>query len=360
VKKLMKNAVLFLLCALLAIGFAACDKTPGPTPQGNTQNPENTPISYTETLRVYNASEYMDLATIADFEREYAIKVEYSEFDSNEDMYADITANPRAYDVLVPSDYMADRLIKEGKLASLDKSLVSNLSNVAEEYLSPAYDPGNDYIVPYMVGTLGILYNKTQVTGPIESWNALFAPQYSGRVLMLDSQRDSIGLTLKMLGFSLNSSDEVELAQVQEKLRTLRGSAVYNESESIRDKMVAGEGVLGVVYSGDAKTAIDRNPSLAYAIPQEGSNKWVDGFVILKDSEHKDAAQKFIDFMCRPNIAVRNMSAIGYTSPIKGAWGEFGGNTIMFPSAEVLASCDAFLFDAQAAEKYGRLWTAVV
>jgi spermidine/putrescine transport system permease protein len=211
-----------------------------------------------------------------------------------------------------------------------------------------------------MVGTLGILYNKKQVTAPIDSWTVLFDSQYNGKVLMLDSERDTIGLALKMLGFSMNSNDDAELAQAKSQLQTARSIAsAFNESEEIRDKMVAGEGVLGVVYSGDAKTAIDRNPNLAYVIPQEGANKWVDGFVIMKNTQHLEAAQKFINYMCRPNIAVRNMSSIGYTSPIKGAWAEFGGNKIMFPTAEELDRCEAFLYNAGANQKYNKLWLEV-
>ncbi|MCL1917106.1 MAG: extracellular solute-binding protein [Peptococcaceae bacterium] len=280
--------------------------------------------------------------------------------DINEDMYDGITKNPNSYDVLVPSDYTIDRLIKEGNLAKIERDKVPNIANVAEEYLSPAYDPDNDYVVPYMVGTLGILYNKKQVTEPVDSWNVLLDSRYSGKTLMLDSQRDMIGATLKMLGYSMNSSDDSELAQAKSSLSTMRSLAQSrNESDEILDKLVAGEGIMGVVYSGDAKIAIDRNPNLAYVIPSEGSNKWVDGFVILKNTQHAEAAQKFINFMCRPNIAVRNMSTIGYTSSIKGAWFEFNENKIMFPSAEELGRCEAFLYDAQATQKYSKLWLEI-
>ena len=338
-----KIAVAAAALAVLAVA-AGCDEN-----DGDTKKPK-----YAETLRVYNAGEYIDMATVADFEKEFSVNVEYYEFESNEDMYAAVVKNPGAYDVLVPSDYMIDRLIQEGRLEKLDKSKISNIANAANEYLGPGYDESNDYVVPYMVGTLGILYNKRQTGSDVEGWDALFDPRYQGKVLMIDSQRDAIGVTLKMLGYSLNSSGESELAQVKSTLQAARFT--YDESETIRDKMVAGEGALGVVYSGDAKTAIDRNPDLAYFIPREGSNKWVDGFVVVKGTQNFEAAQKFIDFMCRPNIAVRNMSKIGYTSPIRGAWAEFGGNRIMFPTDEELERCEAFLYDAGAAVKYDELW----
>jgi len=343
--KAIKKIAAVLAALGLAAGFHGCDGT-------ENDNPDK--IKYTETLRVYNAGEYIDMAVVADFEKEFAVKVEYFEFESNEDMYNAVLKNPDAYDILVPSDYMIDRLIQEGRLEKLEKSKVANIANAAEEYLNPAYDPDNDYVVPYMAGTLGILYNKRYVNGVADSWAALFDAQYQGKALMIDSQRDAIGIALKTLGYSMNSGGGDELAQAKSKLQSVR--FIYDESETIRDKMVAGEGAVGVVYSGDAKTAIDRNPDLAYAIPKEGSNKWVDGFVIVKNTQRLDAAHKFIDFMCRPNMAVRNMSKIGYTSPIKGAWAEFGGNKIMFPSEEELGRCEAFMYDAESAKKYDELW----
>jgi spermidine/putrescine transport system substrate-binding protein len=352
VKKLIKNALISTTVFAVVIGFVGCGMS------SDTSNKND--IKYTETLKVYNASEYIDRTTIAAFEKEFAVKVEYAEFESNEDMYDEISKNPNAYDVLVPSDYTIDRLIKEEKLAKLDKNKVFNIANVAEEYLKPSYDPNNDYVVPYMVGTLGILYNKKRVTDPIDSWTALFDSKYNGKVLMLDSQRDSLGATLKMLGFSMNSNDDAELAEAKAKLLAARSIAsAYNDSEEIRDKMVADEGILGVVYSGDAKTAIDRNPNLAYVVPKEGANKWVDGFVIMKNTQHLEAAHNFINFMCRANIAIRNMTKIGYTSPIKGSWSEFNENKIMFPSADELIRCEAFLYNAEATQKYSKIWTEV-
>jgi len=354
VKNFIKYVVLPVVVLMCAAGFAGC------TANHNNPDKKKSDIKYTETLKVYNASEYIDRTTIEDFEKEFAIKIEYAEFESNEDMYAEISKNPNAYDILVPSDYTIDRLIQENMLAKLDKSKIPNIGNVAEEYLDLTYDPGNDYVVPYMAGTLGILYNKKRVTETVDSWGVLFDAKYSGKILMLDSERDTIGVALKMLGYSMNSNDDAELKQAKDKLLAIRSIiADYNGSEEIRDKMVAGEGVLGVVYSGDAKTAIDRNPDLAYVIPKEGANKWIDGFVIMKNTRHLDAAYQFIDFMCRSNIAVRNMAKIGYTSPVSGAWAEFLGNRIMFPAIEELDRCESFLYGKDATQKYSDMWEEV-
>lgn len=311
------------------------------------------------TLRVYNATEYIDHSTIADFEKAFNVRVEYEEFESNEDMYEDVVRNPGAYDVLVPSDYMIDRLIQEGRLLKYDPEKIPNTAHIAPEYMAFDYDLSNEYVIPYMVGTLGILYNKSRVPAPVDSWNALWEPQYKGEILMWDSMRDVLAVALKRLGFSVNSKNDDELTQAKAQLIAQHSLLKGYAGDEIRDMMVADEGTAALVYSGDAKTAIDENPRLAYAIPKEGSNRWVDGFVIVKETKNADMAQAFINFMCRPSIAVRNMTETGYTSPIPGAWSEFGSNKIMFPSKEELDRCEAFLYDAEAVKKYAEVWSQV-
>lgn len=336
----MKKTALFLVMVLLAATLAGCGEQK-------------------ETLKVYNVGMYMDKSTVADFEKEYGVKVIYDEFNTNEEMYVKIANNQDAYDVLVPSDYTIDRLIQEDMLAKLDKENMPNFKNIAEEYLNPEYDPNNDYNVPYMVGTLGILYNKTMVSDPVDNWNILWNEKYKGQVFMWDSMRDAIGPALKSLGYSMNSEDDKELAEAKQKLIDQRPLVQAYVGDEIRDKMIGNEGALALIYSGDAKTAIDENPDLDYAVPKEGSNKWVDGFVVLKTTKHKELAEKFIDFMCRPDIAVRNMTETGYTSPIKEAWASFGDNETMFPSPAVLETCEAFLYSKTATQKYSDLWTEV-
>lgn len=366
----MKNKVLIILTVVLGIVFFALlfittqmgnnsqkEKFSLYNKNETTQKEEK--INYTGEVNVYNAAEYMDMETVKDFEKKYKIKVNYKEFESNESMYADVAKNPNSYDVLVPSDYMIDRLIQEDKLEKLDKSKIKNLSNIAEEYLNPEYDSDNEYVVPYMTGTLGILYNKKLVGEEIDSWNALFDKKYSGQIWMWDSMRDVIGASLKRLGYSMNSTDDKELNEAKQALidqyKLVRS---YAEEES-RDAMIADEGTIALVYSGEAKFAIDQNPNLAYCIPKEGSNKFVDGFVIVKNAKNKENAEKFIDFMCGSNIAVRNMTSTGYTSPVKGAWAEFGNNKIMFPSEEELSRCEAFRYDSQNNQKFDVIWSSI-
>ena len=357
-----KNKIIKIISLIvLLVLFTGCTKNVVNNTSNvlKNNNKKEEKINYVEEINVYNAAEYMDMSTIRDFEREYKIKVNYSEFESNEDMYKDIVSNPNKYDVLVPSDYMIDRLIKEKRIEKIDKSNIPNISNIAEEYLYPEYDQENDYVVPYMTGTLGILYNKKIVTEEVNSWDVMWDIKYIGQIWLWDSMRDVLAMSLKKLGYSVNSTDENELREAQEMLikqsNLLRG---YAEEEA-RDAMIADEGALALVYSGEAKFAIDQNPNLKYVIPEEGSNKFVDGFVIVKNTKHKEAAEKFINYMCRSNIAVRNMTSIGYTSPIKGAWSEFGNNKIMFPSEEELSRCEAFLYDVEGTERYNKIWKSV-
>ena len=363
IKNIVSIIILLVICIVTLFTLTGCSLI------GNKENNISKNIQtdaehekerkkYKNVLYVYNAAEYIDTSTIVDFEKEYKVRVEYSEFESNEDMYDDISKNPNKYDVLVPSDYMIDRLIKEGKLSKLDKTKVTNIDKVAEEYLSPEYDKNNDYVIPYMTGTLGILYNTKKVSSPIESWQALFDQKYRGKILMWDSQRDCLGATLKMLGYSMNSKEKNELEKAQSKLIAQRSLVKYGEEE-IRDMMIAGEGTVSLMYSGEAKHAINQNGNLAYVIPKEGGNKWVDGFVILKNTKNMEMAQNFINFMCRPNIAIRNMTKTGYTSAIKGAWGEFGNDKVMFPSKEELERCEAFLYDKNATELYNQVWKRI-
>ena len=192
---------------------------------------------YSEELNVYNAAEYMDMSTIKNFEKEFQIKINYSEFESNEAMYEDIVKNPNKYDVLIPSDYMIDRLIKENRIEKFNKDNIPNISNIASEYLNPEYDSDNEYVIPYMVGTVGILYNKAIVKEPVDSWDILWDSKYKGQIWMWDSMRDVIGISLKRLGYSMNSTNENELNEAKKALldqtSLLRG---YKEEE-VQDKI---------------------------------------------------------------------------------------------------------------------------
>ena len=341
----MKKISLILLLCFTTLLFASCG--------------DNKPV-----LKVYNAGKYIDPTVIEEFEELYNCKVVYDEFDSNESMYVQIANNTYTYDIVVPSDYYIDRLIQEGRAEKLDKSKMPNVANLDPQYLNPIYDPGNQYSVPYMVGTIGILYNKAK-TGVEEedvTFGMLFDPKYKGQMFMLDSVRDALGAALIHLGYSVNSTNLQELEEAKNLLIKQKPLVQAYITDEMVDKMVAGEGLLTLAYSGEAAYALslDENDELSYAVPKEGSNKWVDGFVVLKTGKQKDLAMKFIDFMCSQDVAQRNMIETGYVSPVLGTEPEEESDTeVYYPAPETLANCEAFTYDAKVTETYIDIWLSV-
>ena len=248
----------------------------------------------------------------------------------------------------------------EDLLAEINYDNVPNMSYTLESLLNPDYDPNNAHSVPYMWGTVGILYNTTMVSEPVDSWGILWDTDYMNNVFMLDSIRDTMGVTLKYLGYSMNTRDPVALEAAKQKLIEQKQSGVVKayQVDETKDKMVAGEAALAVMWSGDAQYAIDLNPDLAYAIPKEGSNVWVDCMVIPKTAKNKENAEAFINFLCRPDIAQKNCEAIWYSTPnteaIKLMGEEYTSNTTMNPSAEDVANCVAFLASDKASTITGQ------
>jgi len=311
-------------------------------------------------LKVYNAGKYIDMSVLDEFEEKYNCEVVYDEFDSNESMYVQIANDSYTYDIVVPSDYYIDRLIQEGRAEKLDKSKIPNISNIKEEYLNPVYDANNDYCIPYMVGTLGILYNKAKLKIDEKdiSYDMLFDKKYTGQIFMLDSMRDALGIALIKCGYSVNSSNDKEIQEAKELLISQKPIIQALITDEMVDKMIAEEGLMTLAYSGEAAYAMAESKDLSYAVPKEGSNKWVDGMMVLKNAEQKDLAMKFINFMCDPKIAQRNMDASGYASPVKDTKaGEDRGTEVYYPSKETLDRCEAFTYSEINTKKYYDAWS---
>ena len=314
-------------------------------------------------LNVYNWGDYIDESVIKDFEKKYNIRVNYDTFSTNEDMYVKIKAGGADYDVLFPSDYMIERMIKEDMLHKLDFSNIPNYKYIEDQFKNLDYDPQNEYSVPYMWGTVGILYNKTMVDEPVTSWKILWDPKYSKQILMLDSQRDSIGVALKMLGYDMNTRDLNELEEAKQALIEQKPLVLAYVGDDVKDKMIAGEAALAVVWSGDAVYMKRENPDLEYALPQEGSNLWVDAMVIPKTSKHKAEAELFINFLCDPEIAYKNADYIGYSSPHceakKMLDPELLNDPAAYPEMEELVNCDIFKDLGDFLRVYDRIWTEI-
>lgn len=320
-----------------------------------------------EKLIVYNWGDYVDPKTIELFEEETGISVTYEEYETNEIMYPKILSGAIAYDVVCPSDYMIQRMIENDLLAKLNLDNIPNIKNMDSIYMeqSRSFDPDNAYSVPYCVGTVGILYNKTMVHEPVDSWYILWDSKYADSILMQDSVRDAFAVALKRRGYSLNSSKVDQLIQAKDDLIAQKPLVQAYVVDQVRDKMIGNEAALGVIYSGEAGYTKRENPNLEYVIPKEGSNVWIDSWVIPKNAKNKENAEKFINFMCRPDIALMNFEYLTYATPNKAARAlikdeETRNSKILFPSAEDLTNCETFQFLGDDVDSYyNELWNKV-
>ena len=324
-------------------------------------------LSGTNQVIVYNWGEYLDPEVITLFEKETGINVVYEEFETNEIMYPKVQSGAIAYDVVCPSDYMIQRMIENDLLAELNFDNIPNIKNIGQEYFkqSRQFDSENKYSVPYCWGTVGILYNKTMVDEPIDSWSVLWDEKYKDSILMQDSVRDAFAVALKYKGHSLNSTDLDELEEAKELLIEQKPLVQAYVIDQVRDKMIGNEAAIGIIYSGEAIYTQLENPNLEYVIPKEGSNVWIDSWVIPKNAKHKENAEAFINFLCRPDIAKMNFDYITYSTPNTAAREliedpAIRNSKIAFPDASELERCETFQFLGDKNDAiYNKLWREI-
>ena len=319
-----------------------------------------------KVLKVYNAGEYIDLSLLEQFEEEYGCTVIYETFESNEMMYTKLSSG-ESYDVLVPSDYMIERLIKEEYLQHLDWNLIPNRENLMDEVMDQSYDPGNRYSCPYFWGTVGILYDKNVVDPEDlkDGWELLRNPKYKGKIYMYDSERDSFMIALKALGYSMNTTDEKEITEAYDWLISQRDTmAPIYAGDDVIDNMISGNKAIAVVYSGDASYIISENENMDYITPQQGTNVWYDAMLITKDCSEVDLAHDFINFMLREDCALANTEEVGYTSPVQSAFdemkeGTYEGVSSYIPEIDNPKN-EIFAYQTpRIKQKYADLWTKV-
>ena len=316
---------------------------------------------------VYNWGEYIDLEIIDLFEEETGIDVIYEEFETNEIMYPKIQSGAIAYDVVCPSDYMIQRMIENDLLAEINYDHIPNLKYIGDNYMkmSRQFDPENKYSVPYLWGTVGILYNKKMVDEPVDSWGILWDKKYEDSILMQDSVRDAFAVALKYLGYSLNSTDLDELEAAKNLLIEQKPLVQAYVIDQVRDKMIGGEAALGVIYSGEALYCQQENPDLDYVIPKEGTNIWIDSWVIPKNAKNVENAEAFINFLCRPDIAKMNFDYITYSIPNTAGRDliedeSLRNSPIAFPDDSKLENCETFRFLGDDNDAlYNRLWREI-
>ncbi len=340
----MKKIALVLGLILCMVNFSGCSDS------GKT------------VLRVYNWGEYIDESIFDDFEAQYPdIRIQYETYTDNEIMYTKIKNSNTKYDVLIPSDYMIERLIQEDMLAPLNFENIPNYSMIDDKYKNLAFDPENKYSVPYMWGTLGILYDKTQVQEETFTWGTLFDSKYANSILMKKDMRDALGISLKSLGYSFNSTSETELNEAKDKLISQMPNVAGYVNDDGMDKMIAGEAPMALMYAGDAAYCISENENLDFAIPEDGSNLFFDSMVIPANSENKEAAEKFINFMCETDIARRNAEEIGYSTPhaeVYASLPEDVRNSFAYPDEAVLNKAEVYLYlGEEVTNAYERVWS---
>ena len=349
--------LLSLLLLLLPLAVSGCDMFAEEEDEGE------------DILYVYSWGDYLSEDVLKQFEEETGIKVVLDEYDTNESMYPRIAEGAEAYDVLCPSDYMINKLIKNDLLQPLDfGKLTEARKNIDPDFFeqSKAFDQEGRYTVPYCWGTVGIMYNTKLVKEPVDSWSILWQEKYRDEILMQDSARDAIMIHLKLLGKSMNTRDEEELKAARDMLIAQKPLVQAYGVDDIRDKLSSGEAALGVIFSGEAINLMKSNPDLRFQpAPREGTNVWIDGWVIPKNARHVENAHKFIDFMCRPDIAAANFEELGYSTPnvtvreqVEEDLGEYIDTA--FPPEEVYKGQESYSYLGEELDKlYTRLWLQV-
>ena len=279
------------------------------------------------SINVYNWGEYISdgsdglLDVNAEFTELTGIQVNYSTYATNEELYAKLKGGGSSYDIIIPSDYMVARMIKEGMLKKLDYSNIPNFANIMDKFKMQNYDPQDEYSVPYTWGTVGIIYDNTAIDlAPEEiDWDILWDEKYAESILMFDNPRDSFAIAQTLLGYSMNTENPSELKAAAEKLKEQKKLVQSYVMDEIFDKMGAGEAVLAPYYAGDAVTLMDEYEHLGFAVPKSGTNLFIDAMCIPTCASQQEAAEMYINFMCEPDVAYATTSYIGYSTPNQAA-----------------------------------------
>ena len=325
-------------------------------------------------VNVCSWGEYIDESLIDQFEEETGIKVNYQTAESNEALYSLLKTGAGDYDVIVPSDYMIGRLIAEGMLAELNYDNIPNYALIDDQYKGLSYDPDNKYTVPYTWGTLGIIYNTAMVDEEITSWDAMFDEKYAGQVLMIRNSRDALAAALLDLGYDINTTDEAQIREAYQLLADAKSKGVYQSfvMDEVFGKMEGGNAAIAMYYAGDYLTMLENNEDLAYVVPEEGSNWFVDAMCVLKSAQHKEEAEAWINFIAGTDANLANMDYIWYASPNSEALDQYPAYyeetygepldqdtfEIMAAPADVLGRCTLYEnLPAETLTLYNDLWT---
>ncbi|MBR6552624.1 MAG: spermidine/putrescine ABC transporter substrate-binding protein [Clostridia bacterium] len=304
------------------------------------------------SINVYNWGEYISdgsegsLDVNKEFTQKYGIKVNYTTFESNENMYNKLQSGGANYDVVIPSDYMIAKLIEEDMLVELDYSNIPNYQYILSKYKNLFFDPENKYTVPYTVGMVGLIYNTTMVTDEVDSWSILWNEKYKGEILMFNNPRDAFGIAQFLLGQSINTHNTEDWDKAIELLKEQRPLVSSYVMDEVYNKMENGEAAFAPYYAGDYLTMADVNPDLAFVYPKEGVNYFVDAMCIPKTAENKEAAELYINFMLEEDIAVANANYICYASPhalvLESDDYDLKGEPVLYPDESEMPKTESF------------------
>lgn len=346
-KKLIK--LLSVTTCVLAMGifFAGCSKDPS------------------KEISFFNYGENIDEETVKEFEKEYGIKVNIETFDDMETMYQKVSAGGVNYDVILVSDALMPRMIDKNLIQEINKESIPNLSQMDEQYLNLTIDPENKYSVPYMFGTVGLIYNKDVVKEEVDSWDILWNEEYKDRIFMFDTYRDTIGAALKKLGYSLNTENPQEVEEAKQLLLEQRGlvNPVYGVDNGTL-MIPAGESDINMIWSGEGLNLQDEYPNLVYVVPEEGANFWIDSLCIPANAKNVEGAEKFINFVSDKESALRIADEIGYTTPNKEARleqpEEVRNNPNAYMPKEIMDRCEIYKdFSSDVKKMYDDAWIRI-
>lgn len=317
-----------------------------------------------EVLTILNYGKYFDPDALKQFEKETGIKIKYEEYESPEEMYTKYKAGSIDYDLLCTSDYMVQKLIEENEALPINYENTPEYKNIDKKIIeaSASFDPKHIYTIPYFYGTVGILYNTKEVTASeTDSWNILWDKKYNGKIIMENSVRDCFLVPLKQMGYSLNTTDPKELDEALTMLKEQKPLVYAYFVDETGDEMAAGNASLAVVYSGEAAYAQSLSDELAYNVPKEGSNLWIDSWFIPKTCKNKQNAEKFLDFLCRKDIAAINFDYVYYATPNTAVYDsldeEIKQDKTIFPDSSVIENCETYTnLDTEATNLYNQLW----
>lgn len=349
----MKKNLLFLFAAIFTIfALSGC---------GGTKDSKESKKDQPQVLNLYSWADNFDAEVIAEFEKQYNCKVNYDVFANNEELLAKMQAGGGQYDVIQPSDYMVATMIKLNMLDKLNMDKMPNLKNITLNFSKPPYDPTGEYSVVYTWGITGIAYNKKYIKEAPTSWADLWKPEYQGRVVLLNDSREVFGMALRKNGYSNSTTDKSELEAAFNDLKTLAPNVLAYDTDNIKQKFIAEEAWIGMMWSGDAVFTQAENPDVEYVIAKENGVIWADTLAIPKTSKNKELAEKFINYLYEPKVSTKNYEAIGYIDPNEKAYEfhseEYKNNEIFKISNAAIANSEWLIDVGETLNLYDRYWT---